>query len=219
MGAIKGNMTIRRYQVRGKPDDRQRVMRGIRAHQLIPIDPMSDVEVSVGWARLDDPTKVDFSTTDVFIGQTVSLSLRIDTLKPPAPLVKRQVAEKLMSLDHRPTKGEKKAAKEEVIRKLRSRYFPTIRAIDMVWFLDEEKVYFWSHSKKVNGYFLDLFTKSFKFDLVPMSPGLLSGIRTPLEPTVEMLGGFPGLPGRSTAWEDDDKDEDDHGDDMEDSDE
>ena len=47
MGALKGSVTVRRYVTRGpEPNDRNRLMKGIRAHVHVPIDPKGEVERS-----------------------------------------------------------------------------------------------------------------------------------------------------------------------------
>jgi hypothetical protein len=208
MGALQGTVTIRRYLVRGeKPKDPQRLLRGARAHVLVPIDPKSDVEKVAGWAVLADPTDLELSADKVFFGPTVALALRIDTLVPPAAVVKRLVAEKLRQSGRRPNRAEKQAAKDEVKRQLRSRYLPTLRAVDVVWQTDTGQVTFWSHAKGVNEVLIDLFYKSFGLELVAKGPGVLAGaLPKGLEPTPELVFGFPGLPGRAVTSDDDAED-------------
>ena len=207
MGALQGTVTVRRYLVRGdKPKDTQRLLKGVRAHVLVPIDPRSDVEKIAGWASLSDPTALELTAENVFFGSTVGLALRIDTLAPPAAVVKRLVAEKLKQSGRRPSRAEKQAAKEEVKKSLRSRYLPTMRAIDLVWQTDTGQVYFWSHAKASNEIAADLFFKSFGLELVPHGPALFAGrgaIPAATEPTPELVFGFPGLPGRHGEEPDD----------------
>jgi hypothetical protein len=207
MGAIKGSVTVRRYLVRGEPPrDRGRIVKGVKAHVLIPIEPSGDVERSVGWASIADPEDLDLSSDNVFVGDTVALAMRVDALRPPAAVVKRLVAEKLRQLGPRPNRSEKQAMKAEVVKKLRGRYYPTIRTVDLVWQVDAGRVFFWSHAKGMNELVIDLFAKSFALELVPLGPGLVAGrgaLPATLQPTPEMLFGFPGLPGRS-AEEDED---------------
>jgi hypothetical protein len=218
MGALQGNVTVRRYLARGdKPRDASRMLKGARAHVLIPIDPKSDVEKVAGWACLADPTDLELTAEKVFFGPTVALAVRIDTLVPPTAVVKRLVAEKLRQSGRRPSRAEKQAAKEEVKRSLRSRYLPALRAIDLVWQSDSGQVYLWSHAKAVNEIAVDLFYKSFGLELVPNGPGLVAG-RLPagVEPTPELVFGFPGMPGRAATEDGGPDDDDDEGDGTED---
>jgi recombination associated protein RdgC len=206
MGALKGSVTVRRYTVRGKPGDKSRLVKGVRAHVLLPIDPKSDVERSYGWALAEDPDVLDLSSENTFVGGALVLALRVDTLKPPAAVVKRLVAEKLRALGRKPGKKEKQEAKDMVVKSLRSRAFPSMKAYDLVWQLDEGRVFFFAHSKGPNELLIDLFQKSFGLELVACGPGVVAseGGRLPaaLAPTPELAFGFAGLPGRPVAGED-----------------
>jgi len=207
MGALKGSVTVRRFLIKGpEPNDRNRLMKGIRAHALVPIDPRGDVERSHGWAALEDLHDLDLSSEKVFFGEALALALRVDTLRPPGAVVKRMVEEGLKALGRRPTKAEKRAYKAEVVKKLRLQAFPSIRGTDLVWNLDTGRVLFWSHSRRLTDLLLDLFKKSFGLELVADGPGQLTkraGLSTaPLAPTAEMVLGFPGLPGRPADMED-----------------
>src|SRR5262245_52425292 len=206
MGALKGTVTIRRYVVRGTaPTEQARMVKGVRAHLMVPIDPKGDVERAHGWSCVEDPHDTEISSEKVFFGEALALALRVDTLKPPSGLVKRMVEDGLRALGRRPTKAEKRAYKAEVVKKLRLQAFPSIRGTDMVWNLDTGRVLFWSHSKRLNETLLELFKKSFGLDLVADGPGNVArraGIVGPVQPTPEMILGFPGLPGRVTETDD-----------------
>src|SRR5262249_47902870 len=196
-------VTVRRYLVRGdRPKDRDRsqegILKGARAHALVPIDPRSDIEKVAGWAAIADATDVDLTAEKIFFGPTVALALRVDTLGAPAAVVKRLVAEKLRQSGRRPSRAEKQAAKDEVKKSLRSRYLPVMRATDLVWQADTSQVWFWSHAKGANELLADLFARSFGLELVPHGPALFAGrgaIPAGTEPTPELVFGFPGLPG------------------------
>jgi DNA recombination-dependent growth factor C len=200
MGALQGTVTVRRYLVRGdRPKDTQKLLKGVRAHALVPIDPRSDVEKVAGWASIADTGDLDLTAEKLFFGSTVALSLRVDTLAAPAAVVKRLVAEKLRQSGRRPNRAEKQAAKDEVKKSLRSRYLPVTRATDVVWQTESAQVWFWSHAKGTNEILADLFFKSFGLELLPLGPGLFAGrgqIAAGIEPTPELVFGFPGLPGR-----------------------
>ncbi len=201
MGALQGTVTVRRFIARGdKPKDPNRLLKGARAHVLVPIDPKSDVEKVAGWATLADPTDLDLTADKMFFGPAVALAVRVDALVPPAAVVKRLVAEKLRQAGRRPSRAEKQAAKDEVKKSLRSRYLPTMRATDLVWQTDTGLVHLWSHAKATTEIATDLFYKSFGLELVPFGPGLVAG-RLPagVEPTPELVFGFPGLPGRAAV--------------------
>ena len=202
MGALKGSITVRRYQVRGSVPTTDRILKGIRAHAQVPIDPMSDTEKAVGWANAEDPSDCDLTPPKVFKGESVMLGLRVDTLKPPTPVVKRLVAEKLKELGRRPNRAEKQAAKDEVMHRLRARYYPSVKSTDLVWDVQAGHVLFWSHGKQLNEWLVSMFARSFNLELVPLGPGVMAGLKEMLVPTPEMVMGFPGSPGRPVSGED-----------------
>lgn len=202
MGALRGSVTVRRYLVKGVSNmakDPARMVKGARAHVLVPIDPRGDAEKVAGWACLEDPDDLELSGEKMFHGPTVGLALRLDTLSPPAAVVKRLVAERLKATGRKPNRAEKIAAKDEVKKSLRSRYLPVTRAYDLVWQTDTDTVLFWSHAQRTNEIAQDLFYKSFGLELVPKGPVFVAGrgaIPPGLTATPEMILGFPGMPGR-----------------------
>jgi hypothetical protein len=200
MGALSGSVTLRRYLVRGeKPKDLARLVKGARAHVLVPIDPRGDAEKVCGWANMEDPHDLELTAESMFRGATITLAVRVDTLSPPAAVVKRLVAEKLRAQNRKPNRAEKLAAKEEVKKSLRSRYLPVTRAYDVLWQTDVDRLMFWSHAKNTNEMLVDLFYKSFGLELVPYGPVFVAGrgaIPLGLTATPEMVVGFPGMPGR-----------------------
>lgn len=220
MGAHKGNVTVRRYLVKGEvPKERARLVKGIRAHALIPIDPASTVEKAHGWACAGDlglgPDDLDLSSEKIFLGSAVVLALRQDTLRPPSAVVKRLVAEKLKALGRKAGRREKQEAKELVTRSLRTRAFPTTRAVDLVWQVDDGRAFFWSHAKGANELLVDLFAKSFGLELAPCGPSVVAAaavgrgaVPRGLEPTPELVFGFPGMPGRSMETDEEETEED-----------
>jgi hypothetical protein len=208
MGARKGSVTARRYQVKGKTPEPARLTRGARAHVIVPIDPASEVERVHGWAAAHDPDETELATEALYAadGRSLVLALRVDTLKPPSQVVKRLVADKLRELGRKPSKRDKQEAKAMVVKSLRSRAFPKSQSTDVVWQLDSGKVWFFSHGKKLNELFVDLFAKSFGVEPVAAGPGVLAGRAQveSLEPTPELALGFPGLPGRPVDGDDED---------------
>lgn len=210
MGALKGSVTVRRYVVRGDaPREKARLVKGVRAHAFVPIDPAGDVVRSHGWACVEDPQDLELSSEKIFFGDALALALRVDTLKPPAALVRRLVEERLRLLGRRPSRAEKQALKQEIVKQLRPRMFPAVKTADLVWLMDPGRVMFFSHAKALNELAIDHFAKSFGLELVPEGPGLVAGrgaLPTALKPSIEMVYGFPGLPGRPTAGDAEDAD-------------
>jgi recombination associated protein RdgC len=183
-------------------------MKGLRAHAHVPIDPQGEADRAHGWACLEDPHDLELTTDKLFFGESVALALRVDTLRPPAAVVRRMVDEGLRALGRRPSRAEKQAFKQEIVRKLRGRAFPVTRAHDVVWLVDVGRLLFWSHGKRPNELLVDLFARSFGLELLPDGPGRQLGghpAATGVVPTPELLFGFAGMPGRTAhVTEDDD---------------
>lgn len=206
MSAIKGTITIRRYAVLDMPEDypRARMMKGIRAHMFLPIDPQSDALSSTGWVSIENSEDADLHPEKTHFGDQVRLSLRIDVLKPAPADVKRLLGPKIAAMaaeEGRPlSRRERALLKEEVVRDLKKRLLPKAKLIDMVWHLDENRVYFWSQGKGANESFVDLFVKSFGLrieveDASRWTNELLLGqvARKTIAPTMELWNGFKGV--------------------------
>src|SRR5947208_2382178 len=64
---------------------------------------------------------------------------------------------------------------DAVKKRLRGRYHPTMRAVDVVWNVDEKRLLLFTHNKKLAELFTDLFAKSFALTLVSAGPSWLTG--------------------------------------------
>jgi recombination associated protein RdgC len=209
MGALKGSISVRRYAVlEPLPDEpRRKLMKGLRAHPFLPIDPKGELDRSVGWVSLLDSEDGDLHPEKVFFvasgGEQLRASVRIDVLKPPAAEVRRQLNTKVLAVEAKEgrslSKRERQELKDEIARALRLRTPPRVRVYDVVWNLDTKRLYFWSQTKAVNESFLELFTKTFGLRLETEGPGrwaqAAAGKKAlaKLLPTPELWKGFPGV--------------------------
>lgn len=211
MGALTGSISIRRYLVQGAPpaDFREPFEKAIRAHTLLPLDPEKNPteDRAVGWCSLFDNEDLDLNFSSFFLDGHILLSLRVDTLKPPAGEVKRLVKKRQQELEaerKEPLSAHAlRELKQLITVDLRRKTPPKVRTVDVVWNLDEKWLLFFSHSKGMNEEFLRLFGQTFNIPVDLLGPGAwaqafahqagleakLRGIR----PTAELLGGFVGL--------------------------
>ena len=215
MGALKGSIAVRRYAVLDPlpADPRRRIVKGLRAHCFMPLDPKSDVDRAVGWVSIFDPDDADIEAGKVFFvapgGEQLRVGLRTDVLKAPAGEVRRRLAARAAEMEANEGRsigrGELKALKEEVERELRLRAFPRVKVVDVVWDLDGKRIYVWAQSKAATEQFVDLFTKSTGLKLDVEGPARwASGLVEPrriaaLEPTRELWMGFSGVRPLSTG--------------------
>jgi hypothetical protein len=209
MGALRGAISVRRYAVLDPlPDDvRRKFVRGIRAHAFLPLDPKAEADRAVGWVSIIDGDDAELTTDKLFFvgqdGEQLRLTMRIDVLKPPAGEVRRQVearAAEIEAAEKRPlSRREKRMLKEEVARTLRLRTIPRVRLTDVIWDLDERRLYLFSQVRSVCETFVDLFAKSFALKIDVEGPAAFA--RTSLgkkaagalEPTEALAFGFPEL--------------------------
>jgi hypothetical protein len=204
-------MSLRRYRVMATPpsDFRELYEKGVRAHALLPLDPESHraEEKSVGWCSVFDENDLDLHFSKFFVDGRILLSLRMDTLKPPAAEVKRMLKLRQRELEaqrHEPLSASAlRELKEMIVIDLRRRTPPKTRTVDMEWRIEEQQLYLFSHSKSVNEAFLRLFAETFNVGIDLEGPGVWArqlaeaeALSEPLgraKPTVELLGGFIGL--------------------------
>jgi recombination associated protein RdgC len=221
MGALKGSISVRRYAVLDPlpADPRQKMTRGIRSHAFLPLDPAAEPDRSIGWVSILDSADADLRADKLFFvapgGEHLRLALRIDVLKPPTSEVRRQLQSKLAAheAEHgRPaTRREKGLFKDEIVRLLRKRAFPRVRVTDVVWDLDQRRLYFWSQSKSTNEAFVDLFVKSFglRLEIEGSARWTRAAVDdkalAQLEPTPELWLGFSGLRPLATDVKEDDR--------------
>lgn len=210
MGALVGSISLRRYRVLGAPpkDWKDSFVKSVRAHALVPLDPSGNEEKSVGWSSLHDENDIDLTIEKFFLEGRILLAMRIDTLKVPAPHVKRLLRQRQRELEGQRNEplsaGALRDLKAILIAELRQKTPPKTRTVDMVWDLEKNRLYFYAHSKGLNEAFLTLFAQTFNLPLDLEGPsawardfaGDEEAIGERLKsarPTVELLQGFVGL--------------------------
>lgn len=211
MGALSGSMTVRRYRVLGAPPQnfREQYEKSIRAHTLIPLDPIKNLreEKSVGWCSLHDENDLDLDFGKFYLDGRILLSLRIDVLKPPGAQVKALVKQRQREVEAQRqaplSAGALRELKDMIVLELRQRTPPKVKTIDMVWLTEAQRLYFFSHSKGMNETFMTLFAQSFNLPIDLEGPGFWAGqyaeeedlgdALKKVKPTVELLSGFIGL--------------------------
>lgn len=204
-------MALRRYRVLATPptDFRELYEKAVRAHALVPINSESGhaEEKSVGWCSLHDENDLDLTFSKFFVDGRILLALRMDTLKPPAAEVKRLLRLRQRELEaqrHEPLSASAlRELKDMIVLDLRKRTPPKTRTVDVLWELDAQRLYLFSHSKAVNEAFLRLFAETFNLGIDLEGPGFWARAFAESEaldkslgqsrPTAELLGGFVGL--------------------------
>ncbi len=205
-----GSLTLRRYVVQGvvPQDFAQTVEKNVRAHAFLPIAQDGNEEKSVGFCSVMDENDLDLAVQKFFFDGRILLSLRQDTLKPPAAHLRRLLRERTQTLEKERGQPLSAAAlrdlKAILAAELRKNTLPKTRTVDLVWELQTQRLLFFSHAKSMNEALLTLFSQTFNVGLDLEGPAVWArqclaenskeAAKLPsLKPTPEFLSGFAGL--------------------------
>lgn len=177
MGILQGSTRLRRYDVLGELDPDLDRHAAIQANAFQGFVADDTREKTAGWVSIRDWGVTDFEPADYSIGETLCLTLRIDSRKVPARLLKEECrkieAEWKMNLGRENlSRAERDEIREMVHGKLIARALPTTRGIDFCW--DGKEVLFWNAAESANELFRALFEKTFGLKLRPVFPYTLA---------------------------------------------
>lgn len=177
MSALSGSLSYQRFFVEAKlhRDFVSRSHDAILKHAMRPLSPNEPDAERSGWCVMGDPMDIELDRSRLYTDGFLNLGLRTDKWAIPSALFKTRLreveaAEKARKERDRLGRKEKAEIKELVTRELRKKLLPSIRAVDLSWSLEENVVRFFTHSKKTTDVMIDLFQKTFGFELVPESP-------------------------------------------------
>ena len=155
-------------------------------------------ETSLGWSSFEDMLDVEFNQNPVEKGVYLAFSLRQDTRRVPAAVIKKYFALALKEEEaHNREQGKKfvsrdrkKELKEQVMLKLRMRFLPIPAEFQVIWNTTNGVVFFASTQGSMLDKFQEQFTKTFDLHLEPLTPYWLASTLLPdtgaldtLEPT------------------------------------
>ncbi len=177
MSALSGSLSYQRFFVETKlpRDFVSRSHEAILKHALKPLHPNEPDAERSGWCVMGEPMDIELDRSRLFLDGFLNLGLRTDKWAIPSALFKTRLREveaqeKQRRERDRLGRREKAEIKELVTRELRKKLLPSIRAVDLSWSLEENVVRFFTHSKKTTDTMIDLFQKTFGFELTPESP-------------------------------------------------
>ncbi|GAB4252947.1 MULTISPECIES: hypothetical protein [Deferrisoma] len=181
MGILTGGVRLRRYRVLGEPppDFRDRYEEAIRANAFQDFAPDDEREQVVGWVGVDDWFEPELPLDRWLVGNTICLTLRIDTKRIPSKYFKlmcrrREAEWRLKAGREDLTRAERDEIASLVRRELLDRVIPSVQGIDMAWDLDRSEVWFWSTAEKANETFRVVFERTFGLRLRPLFPYALA---------------------------------------------
>ncbi len=136
------------------------------------------VERAFGWTCFEDMLDMQWQTAPPQKGSYLIFSLRLDTRRIPAGVIKKYFAlalkDEKQSLSEQNKKfisrERKKELKEQVILRLRSRFLPVPAEFNVLWATDTNSVWFASTQGKMIDIFTEYFTQTFDLHLEQMIP-------------------------------------------------
>lgn len=145
------------------------------------IDNTSD-ERSWGWVCFDDMLDTAWRTAPPEKGGYIAFSLRQDTRRIPAAVLKKHLAIALREEEARNkeqgkkfiSRERKKELREQVRIKLMARFLPIPAEFNVLWAIDTGVIYFASTQSKMIDLFSDYFTLTFDLHLEPLTPYALA---------------------------------------------
>ena len=135
-----------------------------------------------GWVCFDDMLDSFWRTAPPEKGGYITFSLRLDTRRIPAAVIKKHAQLALRDEERKikeqgkkyVSRERKKELKEQVQLKLRARSFPIPAEFNVAWNIQTNVVYLASTQSKVLELFTEYFSQSFGLDLEPMNPYTLA---------------------------------------------
>lgn len=138
------------------------------------IEDDSDIERSVGWVDLFQNEDIP-SKEEVFKGDFLTFSMRIDTKKVPAS-AHRSLCKKLL-IEKRQQNPQEKITKEvhqeikEIAKSLLlKKVIPSTKVYDVIWNIKKNNIWFSGTSDKLVQEFICLFENTFHLTLTPLFP-------------------------------------------------
>src|SRR4051812_34910043 len=190
MGFASGTVSFRRFRVVGKSPKGvdQALLDKLEEHRIEPGEFGVPEEEEYGWCGGRHVLDANFSFEHNVFADALHFALRIDTNKVPGELKKAyQLMEEEAAAANNPSgfisKNQKKDVKDTIRQKLdeelRSGKFRRSKLLPMLWDLPNATLYC-SASGSAFEKLAEIFERTFKLELVPLSAGSLA-LRT-LEP-------------------------------------
>ena len=149
----------------------------LRQFSFRDIDDTSD-ERAWGWVCFDDMLDSQWRTAPPEKGEFLAFSLRLDTRRIPAAVIKKYTALSLRDEEERNkqqgkkfiSRERKKELKEQVKLRRLSRFLPNPAESKVGWATTSNMVYFASTQSKMCDLFMEYFTLTFDLHLEAMTP-------------------------------------------------
>jgi len=149
----------------------------LRQHAFLDIDDTAEMQAH-GWVCFEDMLDNQWLSAPPQKGSYIVFSLRIDTRRIPASVIKKHLAlavrdEKARLQEQNKnfiSRERKKELKEQVLLRLRQRFLPIPGEFNVVWATDRNEVWFASTQTRPIDLFVEKFLQTFDLHLEPMTP-------------------------------------------------
>ena len=141
------------------------------------IDDLPEMQ-AYGWVCFEDMLDSEWRTAPPHKGAYLLFSLRLDTRRIPAAVIKKHLTlalkaekEKMQEQGKKFISRErKKELKEQVLLRLRQRFLPIPAEFNVIWATDRNEVWFASTQGKMIDLFMEAFLNSFELHLEQITP-------------------------------------------------
>ncbi len=139
-------------------------------------------ERSLGWTSFDDMLDTEFERNPVDKAEFICFSLRLDTRRIPAAVLKKHTRIALMEEERKlqdlgkkyVSKDRRTEIKEQVKLKLMTRFLPIPAEFQVVWSVPNNMVYLASVQPKIIDAFIEHFVLTFDVHLETITPYTLA---------------------------------------------
>ena len=179
MGFLNSSCSFTRFKIVDEiPQDFWSKVPGIlKQFSFHDIDNVPE-ERSFGWVCFDDMLDSEWVTASPYKGSYLVFSLRLDTRRIPAGVIKKHLNVALKEEKARLAEQNKnyvsrerqKEIKEQVILMLRQRFLPVPSETNVIWNMANNVVWLASTQSTLVDLFIDYFKASFDLHLEPMTP-------------------------------------------------
>ena len=179
MGFVNSSCSFTRFRVLDQVSDQQwqSIPDKLRQYAFQDIDELPEMQ-TYGWVCFEDMLDRAWRTAPPQKGAYLVFSLRLDTRRIPAGVIKKHVALALRDEKERmEAQGKKfisrerrKELKEQVLLRLRQRFLPVPAEFNVLWNTVSNEVWFASTQGRMIDLFMEFFLQSFDLHLEQLTP-------------------------------------------------
>jgi DNA recombination-dependent growth factor C len=169
-------MGARRYRIVGNTEEATREDLLVRLQEQVWREPRSATKggENFGWVAFQNLCDTDLTANKVFFNQYFCFSLRMDTKRLPARLLRAMLDLRLQAWmrdrnRERVPAAVKKEIKEQLELELFPRQLPNVAAHNACWDMGRGIVWFFQNGNKANEVFRALFAKTFALETRPFA--------------------------------------------------